>query len=186
MLLLACAGDDGGSSATDSSATTEPSEGSEGSEGSAGSDGGSLIDEDFVVAEALGYADNFVKINAVAEGSQHGLADTVNYWVQPEHEVEYRSIDPATHTPELSFPVGTIMVKEHLDAMGEFAGLTVMAKAEPGYNPDQNDWWFANIGADMGVNESGKIGYCFSCHDGNGTAPTDYLYGVPADKQTAP
>lgn len=160
-LLFAC--DAGGDEAeTNSGETGEPS-----------------VDEDAIVAEAVNYA-SFEQISAPTP-SAHGLADTVVVWVPPEFAAEYRALDPEDPDDMASFAEGTLFVKEHLDSEGAPAGMTIMYKGPPGYNPDAGDWWWAQADIDGTLNDAGMVGYCMACHSPREGA--DWVFGIPADEQ---
>ena len=147
---------------------------------SAGETGEPGVDADAVVADALNYA-SFEKINAVAAGSQHGLADTVNIWVPSEYAGLYRSIDPADPNASASFPAGALIIKEHLDANAEPVGMTIMYKGPAGYDAQNDDWWWGNASLDGVLNDQGAVGYCIGCHMPQ--AATDWVFGVAPELQ---
>jgi hypothetical protein len=89
---------------------------------------------------------------------------------------------PMIFEEEGTFPVGSIIVKESFEddsgAPSNTRGPTfVMEKRESGFNPAQNDWWYAIHWANPeGPNASAdgkplywrtpapKVNYCFKCH----------------------
>lgn len=176
-LLLACSNDD-------STVTEPPGSASE----DTGMDTGAMApdvldpvaDPDAVIAAAAAYETDYVKINAEPFESQHGLADTVNVYVPPEHAELYRSIDPGMRT-DVGFPAGAVIVKEHLDASGANDGFLLMVKAAEGYDPEAADWWWARVdGAGM-TQETGQVGFCIDCHAA--VSPTGFVFGVPTDNR---
>ncbi|MDC7234207.1 MAG: cytochrome P460 family protein [Spirochaetales bacterium] len=62
-------------------------------------------------------------------------------------------------------PYGTIIVKENFTSSRELDKLTVMAKVE-GYNPENNDWFWAMLSPEGEVLAEGSPGGCISCHSG--------------------
>jgi hypothetical protein len=75
-------------------------------------------------------------------------------------------------------PVGTIVVKTSTEKNGRTGPTFVMEKREPGFNPEQGDWWYAIHWAEPAEGwtkkgggpiywrtPSAKVGYCFDCHD---------------------
>lgn len=157
--------------------STGPGEGSEGSEGSSGD---SAFDEDAVLALAAAYATDLEQINATPFGSQHGLADTVNVFVTPEHAAAFDTLDPAA--PSLvEFVEGTLIVKEHLDGDGAYDGYLLMYKAPEGYNPDAADWYWARVTASGNAPNTGTVGFCINCHAQ--VAETGYVFGVETDNR---
>ena len=139
-----------------------------------------VFDEEETIAQALDY-ESMVRINDVALPSQHALGDTVNMWVPEEHAELYRAIDPELTESDVEFEPGAVIVKEHLDAGGEPNSVTIMAKAEPGYDAEHADWWWARVDIDGTVRETGQVGFCIGCHDPR--AETEYLFGVPSDNR---
>jgi hypothetical protein len=70
-------------------------------------------------------------------------------------------------SPKLSFPVGTVIVKEKLPDPKSKSPvlLTAMRKREKGYNPACFDWEFLALdGKGKEIKEQGKIARCQSCH----------------------
>lgn len=143
---------------------------------------GGELDEAAIVSEALGYP-SFERINADPYPSAHGAAASINVFVPSEYAAAYRALDPDDPDATASFPDGTLVVKEHLDGEGEPAGVTIMYKAA-GFDPDRNDWWWANASLDGTINDGGMVDYCIACHEPR--ADADWLFGVPADQQSAP
>lgn len=141
--------------------------------------GEASIDEAAVVAQAIDYA-SFEAINAPAS-SAHGLADTVVVWVPPAFAAEYRAVDPDDPDASAAFAPGTLFVKEHLDAEGAPAGMTIMYKGPAGYDPDSGDWWWAQAELDGTLNDAGAVGYCIACHSPR--AGADWVFGIAADEQ---
>ncbi len=62
-----------------------------------------------------------------------------------------------------SMPHGSMIVKENYTADRVFDLVTVMYKAD-GYNPDNNDWFWAKIKADGTVDAEGQVRGCQACH----------------------
>lgn len=73
-----------------------------------------------------------------------------------------------------SFPVGTIIVREKINATMLFLNdndkrkpelLAVMVKREKGFNPQNKDWEFLVIdGAATKIQQREKTGSCQTCH----------------------
>ena len=169
-------GGDSGESASETDST--------GSETGSETDSEPTVDGAMVVEQALGYT-NFTKINAAATGSQHGLADTVNYWVPAEYAELYRTVAPDDpNQAAVTFPQGTLLVKEHLDSGGATTGLTLMYKAPVGFDPDHNDWWWGLAEFEDGMykgslSQEGAASVCYGCHEGQPNATlTDFVVGV--------
>jgi len=108
-------------------------------------------------------------------------------WKQP---VGYEDFEPSVH-PLPAFvkyyvndagmnsfdkPVdGSVFVKEQFDKDKQLIGLTVMKKIE-GYDPDNNDWFWAIANTDSHITNAGRLNSawtsnCIDCHrkgDGGG------------------
>ncbi|GEM_PF-3202434 len=140
------------------------------------------FDEQVVLASIPDYADELIRINREPRPSRHALADTVNVWVAPEAADLYRSVNPDTEGITADpFQAGTMLVKEHLSMDGSVVGLTVMVKADSGFDPDVADWWWARTNAAGVAVEKGNIGYCVDCH--TPASSTDWVFGVPLDNR---
>lgn len=182
LLAIAPACDDGGGGSGDG---TGPVDDGNTGDGDATDDGsgatGDGVDEDSVLEEAAGFRDAYVQINAEARFAQHAQAATANMWVQPAIADLYRTLDPMDDMATAEFPAGSVIVKEHLDDTGAFAGYAVMFKAEPGFNPDAGDWWWADVAADGAPIDTGALVTCITCHTPR--AGADYVWGVPPDNR---
>lgn len=184
LALAGCAADDGeddGAVADDGSAGDDAMD--DGGSGDDGSDdaGAGMPDAEAILAAAADYEASFVQINAEDRDSQHALGATVNMWAAADVAELYASIDPDAGGADVEFAPGSILVKEHLTEAGEFNGLTIMFKAEAGYDPMGQDWWWGRTNAALELAEEGMIGYCRSCH--TGAADSDFVYGVPLDNR---
>lgn len=60
-------------------------------------------------------------------------------------------------------PNGAIIVKENFTADGTLDLVTVMFKAD-GFNPDNNDWFWAKVKANGEVDAAGQLQGCQACH----------------------
>lgn len=172
--LLGACGDDGGTPAAESGGATGTA--SDGADGS--STAGAGFDEAEVIEAASQYATAMVQINDTSFGSQHGLAASVNVFVDTATADLYRTLDPAAPA-ELAFPEGALIVKEHLDADGGVLGFNLMYRAAEGYNPEGSDWYWARVDASGVAAESGTIGYCIACH----AAAPSHIFGVATDNR---
>ena len=74
-----------------------------------------------------------------------------------------------------TLPDGAIIVKENIGASeGDKAeALTVMWKVS-GFDPNNNDWFWANISSSGEVNAEGQVVGCMSCH--GGAQANDYVF----------
>jgi len=76
-----------------------------------------------------------------------------------------------------TFPVCAKIVKAHLESEDSenITAITVMIKMPPGYDPDNNDWWWGMYDKDGKVAEmSGKVPICIACH--KPAAAADYVF----------
>ncbi len=75
-----------------------------------------------------------------------------------------------------AMPNGAIIVKENYSPEAVFSLVTIMYKVE-GYDAENNDWFWAKIGADGDVQAEGKVMGCQACH-GGGRA-NDFVLTAP-------
>ena len=95
------------------------------------------------------------------------------------------SVYSAIQNREKSMPAGGIIVKENYNADRKLAVLTVMYKVK-GYDPEHNDWFWAEYGSDGNIVFQGKVENCNACHGIR--KDNDYIWtGTPPVAQiTAP
>ena len=159
--------------------------GAGGTGGSGGGDPPGLTEADVVQAFEGFTLSGFTRVTKDAVASQHAASERVIVWVNDEALEQYLAIDPAdlegTSDP---FPLGTILIKQGTTEAGEPDGAaTVMAKFDEGFNPEAADWWWGRFSTAGELADSGAVGFCISCHDGNGFARTDYVAGTPVDNR---
>ncbi|WP_395144569.1 hypothetical protein [Armatimonas sp.] len=98
------------------------------------------------------------------------------YWKRYGNQTSWMELPPFSKRL-LSFPIGTVLVKEKFDnpqGKGIPELLTVMVKREKGYNPACYDWEFLVLeGKAERVLERGKLARCQSCHGGKAYKATD-------------
>lgn len=173
VMVVAC-GDDGVASDGETGATeTASSDGAD-----EASTGQPPFDEAEVIELGGQYATMLVQINDQPFASQHGLADTVNVFVDSANADLYRTLDPAAPA-DLDFPEGALVVKEHLDPDGNPNGYLMMYQGPDGYAPDANDWFWARVDGSGATQESGAVGFCINCH---AQAPA-HIIGVATDNR---
>ena len=78
----------------------------------------------------------------------------------------------AIENKEGVMPNGSIIVKDGFKSNGEPFETVVMYKVD-GYNPGNNDWFWAAYSPEGEVEVEGKVGFCISCHARD--ADNDYL-----------
>ena len=133
------------------------------------------IDEAAVLAEAMNYTQALERFSEELETSEtHSDAAAVHVWGSPNVRSLVESIDPDDPTQQASFPRGAMIVKEHFDEAETVVGLTVMYKADEGYDPEANDWFWARIRGEM-VADSGRVQWCRECHEA--AHNTDFVVG---------
>lgn len=76
-------------------------------------------------------------------------------------------VETALDNFEGTLPDGSIIVKENVgtDASVTEAALTVMWKVA-GFDPDNNDWFWANMTPEGQIVAEGKVADCAGCHSG--------------------
>ena len=72
-----------------------------------------------------------------------------------------------------TMPYETMVVKEGFNSDEELTGIYLMYKAE-GFDPENNDWFWASYSPEGAVKAEGKVGGCISCHEGKEDA--DYIF----------
>lgn len=78
----------------------------------------------------------------------------------------------AIENKEGVMPNGSIVVKEGYSSDEELREILVMYKVE-GFNPGNNDWFWAAYSPEGEVEAEGKVGACIACHARE--ADNDYL-----------
>jgi len=129
-----------------------------------------VVDEDAIAEQALNF-ESLVKLTDEPIGSQHGLADTMNLWVDEGSVATYASLGSADFAP------GSTIIKEQLDADGTLDSLAVMFKGPEGYAPDSGDWWFGIVRPNGNVGPAGQPASCVDCHAA--AEDQDWAWGLP-------
>jgi hypothetical protein len=86
-----------------------------------------------------------------------------------------------------TFPACAAIVKEQLASQTstDVTALTVMVKMPAGYDPANNDWWWAMYDPTGKVaQESGKLSVCSSCHQP--AAASDYVFSQKVMQESKP
>lgn len=123
------------------------------------------VDVAEVVAMAESYRTALVPMTDTPEYSEtHSDAASVLVWGTQANAALFHSIDPRDPTQFLTFPNGTLFVKEQFDEAGNPNALTAMYKAPVGYNPDGHDWFWLRI-YEGEVTAEGKVPLCMRCHE---------------------
>jgi len=123
----------------------------------------------------------FTRINRAPYASTVG-AFNLNVYISQDART-YRRIHPETTGSGATLPPGTLIVRQVLDAQGQVAKVTLMAKQAAGYDPTLGDWWFGVTDPagvpleDASGPQVGRMTECHGCHIPR--AQDDYLFGVP-------
>ncbi|MCB9535973.1 MAG: cytochrome P460 family protein [Myxococcales bacterium] len=169
--LPACGGDDD-DPATDGDAASADAGGSPDAAA-----GGGGFDEMATVAAARDFAGGgFTRVSADAVPSQHASAQVI-VWANGPALDPYLSVMPDDGDARPDFPAGSILVKEQQKDDGSPDAITVMAKADPGSDPERDDWWWARVENDGRVSFSGQVDFCIDCH--RPRADVGWVFGVP-------
>lgn len=123
----------------------------------------------------------YTKVTAQPFGSALGDFKVVEYI--SSNAAEFRKIKPSVTGSGAKMPVGTLIVREVLDATGAPSKLTLMGKGPAGYDARLGDWWFGvtdlngePIADAAGNPQIGKMVACHACHNERGS--DDFLFGA--------
>ena len=140
---------------------------------------------------ASNYWDDMNRITATAEHSDHTGEPWINVWISDTGESEFRALEPQVSDPDLTFPVGTFLLKEQdMENDGVVDSYTMMYKQPEGYNPDAGDWWWAVTDADFNVmmdlvGNGSEVTFCGECHSAPADyASSDFAIGIDSANQT--
>ncbi len=100
-------------------------------------------------------------------GEPHGALHTI--YVSP-------SAFRAVTTKAGSMPDGAIVVKENFTADGIFDLVTLMYKRQ-GFDPENNDWFWAKFKKNGEIDAEGRIPGCQACHGAQ--KDNDYIWAGP-------
>lgn len=168
-LLVGCLGGIDSSESGPSAPTTEPDAAVN-----------AVTDFDRAMMEIGRSYKSFAKIDRRPYTSTLGAFD-INVFVHGDVNT-YRSIHPeSTATTPVKLAVGTVIVREVLDANGQIAKLTLMAKGPAGYDGTLGDWWFGEADPAGNPTKMGRLTECHSCHVPR--ANEDFVFGVPREDQ---
>lgn len=138
-------------------------------------------EDNTMLDSAMTYRTAYTRLDRVGYTSDLGAFDIHVY--ATGDVADYRQIHPEVSGTN-AVAVGTVIVREVLDANGATSALTMMAKREAGYDPTLGDWWFAKtdpagvVLTENGAALVGRVASCHSCHIPR--ASDDFLFGVPA------
>lgn len=82
-------------------------------------------------------------------------------------------VSAALDAGDTVMPFESIIIKEGFDSENQLEELVVMYKVE-GYDPDNNDWFWALYSPGGAVSAEGKIGGCINCHEKK--ASNDFIF----------
>ena len=142
-----------------------------------------MVDREMI--SVASHAGVFKRINTQPYPSTLGAFNIDVYASQDARD--YAKIHPETTGSHVTVPIGTLIVRQVLDANGQVTKVTLMGKATAGYDPTLGDWWFGvtdpsgnPLSDDTGL-QVGRLTQCHGCHVPR--AEDDYLFGVPAADQ---
>ena len=135
------------------------------------SGGAATVDEDAIADQAINF-NTLELLNDEPLSSQHGLANTMNLWVDADAVAAYESLSEGT-----VFDEGTYLLKEQLNGDGSLNTVAVMYKGPSGYAPDAGDWFFGLIQPDGSIQLGGQPGACVGCHAD--VSEQDWAWGLP-------
>ncbi len=130
--------------------------------------------------QVLRGAEAWAPMSKAYRGSEHGMF--LQVYANEAAAASYRKYEQGA-----AIPLGGMVLKRSFrvaaDGKAEPYALFVMARMQPGFSPDTNDWRFALIGPDgrtVGATngpDDAKVRYCAACH---ATARRqDFLLFVP-------
>jgi len=123
-------------------------------------------------AEMKALSTEYLKLNALNEA----LKPSDIHGSQVKTFLDEKAFD-AYHAKRYPYAEGTLSVKESYDPTGKIVRLYVMKKIK-GYDPENNDWYYAVMSPEGKVSQEGKggdVGFCISCHAK--VKGKDYLFG---------
>lgn len=133
-------------------------------------DAEATVDAQAITDQALDFA-SLEKFNDEPVPSQHGLANTMNLWVDAGALSAYEGLGAGT-----VFVPGTYIIKEQINGDGTLNSMAVMFKGPQGYAPDAGDWWFGVVNPDGSIVVGGQPGSCVGCHAD--VAEQDWAWGL--------
>lgn len=172
LAMPACSGgiDEAGGSVTDAAPTPEPHR---------------MDMVDMQMLDVSSHVATFKKINTKPYASTLGTFNIDDFVSQDSRDFE--KIHPESTGSHVVMPVGTLIVRQVLDANGAVTKVTLMGKGPAGYDPTLGDWWFGvtdpsgtPLSDDTGM-QVGRLTQCHGCHIPR--AEDDYLFGVPKEDQ---
>lgn len=122
----------------------------------------------------------FQQVNRISYASTLGAFE-INVYVAGDAATYWRIHPETDASTPLTLNVGTVIVREVLDAQGAVSSITAIAKGPPGFDPTLGDWWFAKADPSGTPSQIGAVTACHSCHVPR--AADDYLFGVPKTDQ---
>jgi len=120
---------------------------------------------DIQMLEKASHVSQFTKINTKPSASAIG-AFNIDVLVNQD-AAEFKQIHPETSGSKVVMPVGTLIVRNVLDAAGKVTKVTLMAKGAAGYDPTLGDWWFGVTdpsGAPLTDATGLQVGRLSACH----------------------
>jgi len=149
-------------------------------------DGHQIDGLDTQIVDRAAHMARFARIDATAYKS--ALGDfTIDVFINHQAR-DYSAIHPDGAGTNVTFDVGTLIVRKVYGATGAVEKITLMSKGPAGYDSTIGDWWFGvtdpsgvPLPDGNGGYQVGRLTECHGCHIPH--ANNDYLFGVPAADQ---
>lgn len=131
------------------------------------------------VQSELDEMSDFEIMNTEPFPSQVAEGRFVNVWANGLARSVYEDVHSDGQPTGGSLPPGAMIVRRIVDADGKWIKDTVLVRQPDGSNPDTQDLWFSETGADGKLRTEDLSATCFTCH----AARPDhaFLFGVPLD-----
>lgn len=137
-------------------------------------------DPDRTTPDAFADYTGWLKVNPeTITGDSTGLLGRAHEGASGFREVyvNARGEDASNGSAALPYPQGTVIVKEsYADSNGDkgrMSGLTIMAKRESGYDPENGNWEYLQVTPAGKIRAQGRLSGCISCH---AAAQNDFVF----------
>jgi Cytochrome P460 len=103
------------------------------------------------------YDTSFTQVGGCRTSSTHS---------DPYYTIHITKSSADAFKAKMALPEGTVLVKTQYEDndCSDFSRWTVMKKREAGFDPDNFDWEWQNVDGEGQIAETGKLGYCATCH----------------------
>jgi hypothetical protein len=98
--------------------------------------------------------------------TQLGECHVSNTHSNPYYKLHITSTSAEAFNAGMPLPEGTVFLKTQYNdkECSDFSRWTAMKKREAGFDADNFDWEWQNVDGEGEIAETGKIGYCATCH----------------------